>query len=237
MPAQPQRRFLDLADPEDDSNTWRVDAGFLTSRWQCLWGCGCQGINDDPTPELMQGCCSVGVVLRSEEEATTIAALAETLDPTLFQNAQEAAAHGTVERDGTEWCTRVLDDACIFFNRPGFAGGAGCALHLTALNEAADPLDFKPLTCWKMPIRTERAVNPNGTVSSTLRAWRRDDWGEGGADMAWWCTEAPEAFTASQPVYITLKSELTRLLGEELYTNLANELAGELAGETSEDAI
>ena len=31
-----------------------------------------------------------------------------------------------------EWRTRLVDDACIFLNRPGFAGGPGCALHLHA---------------------------------------------------------------------------------------------------------
>ncbi len=32
-----------------------------------------------------------------------------------------------------EWMTRLVDDACIFLNRPGFAAGAGCALHTAAL--------------------------------------------------------------------------------------------------------
>ena len=26
----------------------------------CIYGCGCQGILDEPSPELEQGCCSYG---------------------------------------------------------------------------------------------------------------------------------------------------------------------------------
>ena len=221
------RRFLEFEDPIDDRARWRIDAGFLSSNWRCLWGCGCQGINDDRSPELMQGCCSVGVVFQSAKEAQDIGQLASTLSPERFQFAAEAAIQGIVCADGEELATRIIDGACIMLNRPGFSGGAGCALHLAALDAGEDPIDYKPLTCWKMPIRTLRHVNPDGTIDLTLRAWRREDWGEGGPDMAWWCTnanEAPEAFTAEVPVVISLKRELTRLLGAELYQQVADEL-------------
>ena len=38
-----------------------------------------------------------------------------------------------------ETVTRLLDDACIFLNRPGFAGGAGCAFHIAARGGASTP--------------------------------------------------------------------------------------------------
>ncbi len=43
---------------EDDEElrTWEFDATFLRSNYRCIWGCGCQGVHDEPTPELMQGC-------------------------------------------------------------------------------------------------------------------------------------------------------------------------------------
>jgi len=40
---------------------------------------------------------------------------------------------GGVFADATRSNTRVIDKTCIFLNRPGFEGGAGCALHLAAL--------------------------------------------------------------------------------------------------------
>ena len=118
----------------DGGTTWRFDDAFLTSRWTCIWGRGCLGILDEPAADLGQGCCSVGAELDGADEAMRIAALADTLGPEGFQFRSEALADGIFARgivaDGGPSATRVVDGACIFLNRPGFAGGAGCALHL-----------------------------------------------------------------------------------------------------------
>jgi hypothetical protein len=206
-----ETRFVEVLDPADGRTRWRLDAGFLRSRWRCLWGDGCQGIHDERRPELGDGCCSVGVVLADTEEAMTVSALAATLDPARFQFAGEAGAGGVLDGEGR--ATRVVEGACIFLNRPGFAGGAGCALHLAALAEGDDPLDWKPRTCWKLPLKV--VDRPGG--GAELAAWGRGDWGPGGATMAWWCIEAPEAFTADRPVLETLEPELRRVLGDDLY--------------------
>ena len=104
--------------------------------------------------------------------------------------------------------TRLVDDACIFLNRPGFAGGAGCALHIAALEAGERPLDWKPNVCWQVPIRLEHSTDENGHVTSRLREWKRRDWGEGGDDFHWWCTESPEAFVGDQPVYRSARDEI-----------------------------
>jgi len=228
-PAAPQPRFLEVGDP-DGRTRWVIDAGFLRSGWSCQWGRGCQGIHDIPTPELAEGCCSVGVVLADEDEAMTVAALAATMEPSVFQHAAEAA-DGVVDHHGGRWSTRVVDGACIFFNRVGFATGPGCALHLAALAEGVDPIDYKPWTCSKLPLRTEERTLPGGEVEVTLRAWRRDDWGPGGRTMAWWCTEAPEAFDEERPLVERMGPELTRVLGPELYAAVRDRLE---AGPNSE---
>jgi hypothetical protein len=167
----------------------------------------------------MDGCCSVGVVLRDEEEAMTIVALAATLGPGAFEHADQEG--GLVERRGARWATRVVDGACVFLNRPGFAGGAGCALHLGALADGDDPLDWKPQTCGRVPIEVDErprdAADPDGGVEVTVRVWRRDDWGPGGATIAWWCTDAPEAFTADEPVADSMAEVLRRLMGDDVY--------------------
>ena len=58
----------------------------------------------------------------------------------------------------------------------------------------------------------------------TVRAWTRDDWGPGGATMAWWCTDAPEAHRGDRPVVESLEGELRVLLGDERYARVADEL-------------
>ena len=78
--------------------------------------------------------------------------------------------------------TRVVDGACIFLNRPGFAGGAGCALHLAAVDAGESPIDWKPSVCWQLPIRVDwepRPTAPSGhgaaLVPGRLGRRGRDD--------------------------------------------------------------
>jgi hypothetical protein len=69
--------------------------------------------------------------------------------------------------------------------------------------------------CWQLPLRCVDEEQEDGTVVSTLSEFGRDGWGEGGHDFAWWCTEAPEAFTGSEPVYRSMGEELRKMLGSD----------------------
>jgi hypothetical protein len=207
-------RFEDVVDPVDGTR-WRVDVGFLGSAWRCRWGDGCQGILDEPAEHLQQGCCSVGAELLDDDEAMLIGALAATLQPERFQH------HDVAERDGVyaderRRHTRVVDGACIFFNQPGFAGGVGCALHLASLDDGERPIDGKPAVCWQLPLKVDRSMDDDGTEVSTLRRWRRSDWGPGGADMAWCCTEADECHDGDVPVAVSMSDEIRALVGAEV---------------------
>ena len=125
-----------------------------------------------------------------------------------------------------EWHTRLVDDACIFLNRVGFAAGPGCALHQHAMRTGRHHSQVKPEICWQLPLRRIDDVQDDGTVISTLTEFGRAGWGEGGDDFAWWCTEAPEAFTASEPVYRSLDVELRKTLGKQLYRQVVEYLDG-----------
>ena len=78
--------------------------------------------------------------------------------------------------------------------------------------------------CWQVPIRLEHATDENGHLTSRLREWKRRDWGEGGADFHWWCTESPEAFVGAEPVYVTSRDEIIELVGEEVYELMVGQL-------------
>ena len=207
---------------DDGDTVWRIERGFLTSRWTCIWGRGCLGILDDPAPELGQGCCSVGAELSDPEERAHTVALAATLDPDRFQFHAAASELGVVADSGDN--TRVVDGACIFLNRPGFAGGEGCALHLGALDDGESPLDWKPSVCWQLPVRVVWADEPDGRESATVRRWSRADWGPEGETMAWCCTEGDQAYVGEQPVVLSLAPELERLLGAEVYDTVRRRL-------------
>ncbi len=209
-------RFEHYRDPVDGTR-WRVDVGFIDSNWRCLWGDGCAGILDRRTAELEQGCCSVGAHLIDDEEAGLIAALGLSLDPARFQQ-HAAAADSGVLVDGPQPATRVVDGACIFFNKPGFDGGVGCALHLAAVDEGDSPMDWKPSICWQAPLK----VDDHGDGSKTLRPWGRHDWGTD-EPLAWCCTEAndepgqePTAFDGDRRVADSMHDELAGLVGPEI---------------------
>ena len=188
----PSERFEDFVDPVDGTR-WAIDVGFLGSRWKCIWGEGCQGILDEPAEALGHGCCSVGTELLDDEEAMTLSAHAALLDADLFQFSEWAAKNGIFE-DDRRARTITVDGACVFLNRPGFAGGGGCALHLQAVRDGERPIDVKPSVCWQLPLVVEHA--DDGTAR--LRRWGRDDRGADGATMAWCCTEGENAKVGDQ---------------------------------------
>ena len=204
----PEERWVSVDGP--DGTRWVADAGFLGSTWRCIWGAGCQGIHDHPTPELMQGCCSEGVELVDTDDAARVAAFAACIPAGLWQH-----AGADVFRDRERTATARVDGACVFFNRPGYAGGAGCALHLAALDARESPIDWKPRVCWQLPVHATDDVDPtDGRAVVRLRRWRAADWGD--TRPAWWCTDAPEAYGGDAPVVTSLAAELIELCGPEV---------------------
>ena len=209
---------------EDEERTWVFDVSFLTSNWKCIFGEGCQGVLTGPAPELVQGCCSYGAHLIDKKDARRVEKVAKTLTADEWEN------HGTkktvihTNKHG-ELVTRLKGDACIFLNSPDFAAGAGCALHSAALKRGVNPLTYKPEVCWQLPLRREDQVEDDGHVVSTIRQWDRRHWGKGGEEFHWWCTQDPEAFVGTKPVYEEMEAELTEMVGANVFQRLLAYLA------------
>jgi len=218
--------WVSFDDPDED-RTWVIDVTFLESSWNCVFGRGCQGVLTEPAPELVQGCCSYGAHFTGEADAERVMEAASTLTPAQWQFRRKGMrAGGPLRRlKSGEAITRLVGGACIFLNRPDHEGGAGCALHRAALERGLAPLELKPDVCWQLPLRREDVVEADGHVTSTLTEWRRRHWGRGGADFAWWCTEAPAAFSASTPVYRSMEAELTAMTSPAVYALIADYLA------------
>ena len=207
----------------DGGVVWRFDVAFLQSNWQCIWGRGCLGIGEQPDPDGGLGCCSMGAELEDEDEARLISALAATLDPAAFEH-HAAAEEGGVFSDERRTATRVVDGACVFLNRPGFVGGAGCALHLAALAAGEMPSEWKPAVCWQLPIHVDWSEGDGGTEVATVRPWTRADWGTEGATMAWCCSQDAGAFVGDRPVIESLAVELEEIAGREVFVELRRRL-------------
>ncbi len=228
--AGPIREWVSFDDPTEDGRRWNVDVTFLLSSWDCIFGRGCQGVLTGPAPEMVQGCCSYGAHFSDKADRDHVVKVAKRLTPDEWQFAANGAKKGIYAKCGKdedgkqEWRTRLVDDACIFLNRPGFPAGAGCALHVHAMRTGAHHSDVKPEVCWQLPLRRVDEEQEDGTVISTLSEFGRDGWGEGGDDFHWWCTESKLAFVAREPVYVTLREELRKMLGKRLYAQIAEYL-------------
>lgn len=211
---------------DEDGDTYVFDLTFLTSSWTCIFGSGCQGVLDAPAPELAQGCCSYGAHFSDAEDFKRVKSSAKRLTNDDWQFRKQAKKLGgafTTNDDGAK-TTRLVDDACIFLNRVDFASGPGCALHSAALREEERPLDWKPDVCWQLPLRLDHHTDDNGFQTFTLREWKRRDWGEGGTEFHWWCTEDDLAFVEHREVWETLADEICEMVGQPMYDQLVGYL-------------
>jgi hypothetical protein len=228
--ARAVREWVTFPDPKDKGRRWQIDVTFLLSNWHCIFGNGCQGVLTEKAPELVLGCCSYGAHFSDVADRDQVARAARELSADEWQFAKAGRKKGIYEKAGKdddgvmEWRTRLVDDACIFLNRDGFAAGPGCALHLHGMRTGQHHADLKPEVCWQLPLRRFDEDQDDDTVVTTLTEFGRTGWGEGGEDFAWWCTEAPEAFTAVEPVYVSMRAELRKMLGKRLYRSVVDYL-------------
>jgi hypothetical protein len=224
------RAFVEFVNPADSSEVMRCDLTWLTSSYTCIFGQGCPGIYSS-APDV--GCCTLGAHFAGKADEKRVAGFVKQLDERLwqFKPADRAAKKKdwieTDEEGERKTLTIEVDgqQACVFHNRQDFHSGAGCALHALALEQGRNPLETKPDVCWQLPIRrTFREVErQDGTkyTEVSIGEYDRRGWGPGGHDLDWYCTGNTEAHVAVEPVYITSAAELTAMMGEAAYAELA----------------
>ncbi|WP_435826187.1 hypothetical protein [Nocardia asteroides] len=227
------REWIEFTDPANDEHQIVADLTWLLSRWSCVFGTpACQGIIADRPDD---GCCSHGAFLADKDDRKRLAGAVKMLTPQDWQLMGEATEKGKVVKKGyleldeledePALRTRRFDGACIFLNRPGFAGGAGCALHIMAVRKGIEPLEVKPDVCWQLPIRRTQdwVERPDGEqiLRTVVTEYDRRGWGPGGLDLDWYCTGSPDAHVGSKPVWQSYGPELRELLGASAYEELA----------------
>lgn len=226
LPAHPARQWISLHDEnEDQTTTWLFDVAFMLSNYHCIYGQGCQSIDSEPDPSETIGCCLHGAHLVDDDDVERVADNAALLEADEWHHHGRAArSGGPIKVKGGDQMTRTANGACIFLNPVGFAGGSGCALHIGAVNREQRPLDWKPAVCWQLPLRLDVHTDDYGHETVLVRSWERRDWGPGGNEFHWWCTEDDAAYSAASPVYLNAAEELTELVGDEIYARLVTEL-------------
>ncbi|MFN8108227.1 MAG: hypothetical protein U0R21_10640, partial [Nocardioidaceae bacterium] len=206
------------------------DLTWLTSNWTCIFGAGCQGIYAGRPDD---GCCTLGAHFSDDDDQKRVAGWVDQLTDDQWQfrgvalnERKRLPKSGWVETDDEgEEKTKVHEGACIFLNRPGFSGGAGCALHKLALDRGVHFVDTKPDVCWQLPIRrTFRNVerpDESTYLEITIGEYDRRGWGPGGHDLDWYCSGNSEAHVGSEAVYLSNSAELIAMMGQPAYDELA----------------
>lgn len=230
VPLDFPRAWIEFTDPDDSDQVYRCDLTWLTSNWTCIFGSGCQGVYAGRPDD---GCCTLGAHFSDAEDIERVATWADRLTAEQWQFRDQAlnkrgqlTKRGWTERDEDgEEKTRVHEGACIFLNRPGFGGGAGCALHKLALDHDVHFVDTKPDVCWQLPIRrTFRNVErPDETtyLEISIGEYDRRGWGPGGHELDWYCSGNTEAHVGTEAVYLSNATELIALMGPAAYDVLA----------------
>jgi hypothetical protein len=208
--------------------SWEFDLTFMLSDYQCIWGQGCP---DTRLGHTARGCCVDGVEIyegggdaAGRQDLKMIRRRVGQLTEEDWQNRSVALRGGGRDAWGKARFargsvhTRVYRGACIFHNRADHAAGAGCAFHVAALRRGEDPMDWKPRTCWQVPLFFQ---TDHDTRTTRVRAVRTSDWGDD-ESLDWWCTEHPDAYVADRPVYVSMAAELRRVCGAAVYDELAS---------------
>ncbi len=228
VPLDFPRAWIEFVDPADEDQTFRCDLTWLTSRWECIFGNGCQGIYADQPADT--GCCSLGAHFSDKDDEKRVRKYVKQLTPETWQHYSKRWTE--TDEEGSRK-TRVVDGACIFANRADFEGGAGCALHGLALRNGQHFLETKPDVCWQLPIRRtyDHVERPDDTsqLVITIAEYDRRGWGPGGHDLDWYCSGNTEAHGAADPVYVSMEAELVELMGRPAYDELVRHCEERLA--------
>ena len=203
-------------------------ADFLLAMY--IWN-GCCGIDADK-PDA--GCCSDGAYYTNKMDEEQVLRSAKKLTKSEWQFYDQARDKSKKNLNISEIGldkdrkTRKINDSCIFLNRvgyeaPGYTGKFGCALHHLAKKEGLHPVDTKPDICWQLPLRRSWEVRDEGDKEITvvvIGEYERSAWGEGGADLDWYCTSNSEAHVGKIPVYQSSETELIKMMGKAGYLEL-----------------
>lgn len=236
------REWIVFPDPDDPQHEIRADLTWLLSSWTCIFGRGCKGINDARPDDA---CCTHGAYFVDADDEKRVRTWAKRLTPATWERHGTRQLFVTDELDGEPARkTRVVDEVCVFFNRekgPDY----GCALHHLAEREGVSILETKPEVCWQVPVKREWEDLGDGATRTTITEFNRAAWGEGGADLSWWCSASELAHSANAdtthdglgavsaarptPLVRTYAEELRALVGDAAYEELDRLCAARLA--------
>ena len=91
------RAYVEFPDPGDGDTVYRCDLTWLTSRWTCIFGSGCQGIYADRPDD---GCCTLGAHFADADDEKRVRKSVRQLSADQWQYKKAAKKGGWVELEG-----------------------------------------------------------------------------------------------------------------------------------------
>ena len=82
------RAFVEFGDPADKTQVFRCDLTWLTSRWACIYGKGCQGIYADRPHD---GCCTLGAHFADADDEKRVGKAVRQLKASQWQYKKDGA--------------------------------------------------------------------------------------------------------------------------------------------------
>ena len=226
------RAFVEFVDPADADQVFRCDLTWLTSSYMCIFGQGCQGIYAE-SPDA--GCCTLGAHFADKDDEKRVATYVAQLDPrrcgSSSPDRRRSAQGDWVETDDEgERKTPVVEvdgqSACIFHNRTDFRARRRLRPARAGARSRAATRSRPSRTCAgscrsAVPSatssgRTARRTPRSRSASTTAAAGVRAATTSTGTAPA-----TPRRTSRSSRVYVTNAPELTELMGEAAYAELA----------------
>ena len=201
---------------------------WLLSRWTCVFGTpACKGTVEGRPDD---GCCSHGAFLSDKDDRKRLDAAVKMLTDEDWQFRDKGLGRkGYLEMDEYDdkpnLRTRKYKGACIFLNRPGFAGGIGCALHSKALKLGRRAADDEARRVLAAADPAHPGVGDparrHGDPQDHHHRVRPARLGRGRRRPALVLHRRPDAHVGAKQVWQSYAPELTELLGEKAYAELA----------------
>lgn len=237
------REWFEFVDSDDPLHLFSIDLTWLESHYSCQFGtAACHGI-DKQQPDA--GCCVHGAYMADETDRDQLYDAVAQMPARYWQLRPAGVDKYLRCQDPTElepWLvwdeldgedgqaepalkTPIVDGACIFANRAGWATGPGCAIHQWAVDSGTDLTVAKPEVCWQLPLRRyeDYEERPDGQeiLRTTIGEYDRRGWGSGGEDFDWYCSGDSACHTSPSPMWKTQRAELIALMGQANYEILA----------------
>ncbi|MDN8633293.1 hypothetical protein [Corynebacterium kefirresidentii] len=237
------REWFEFTNPNDPHHVFSIDLTWVESHYSCQFGTSaCRGIGKRQ-PEV--GCCVHGAYMADEEDRDQLYDAVARM-PAEYWQLRPAGVDEFLAQDDTdelepwlEWDeldgedgepepalkTPIVDGACIFANRAGWATGTGCALHQWAVDAGEELTVVKPEVCWQLPLRRyeDYEERPDGQeiLRTQIGEYDRRGWGNGGEDFDWYCSADSACHANPLPMWQSHEDELVALMGRESYEILA----------------